>query len=104
MFDDKIINLSMIKLMKFCEEHNYLICYGTGRFANTIYAALRHKHIFIENCLITGEVPEQTYFMDNVPVYSIRDYIVDQKNIYGVILALQEIFHNSVINEIKKNF
>lgn len=99
-FDNDAID----EFIQFCIQSEHLICYGAGRYAALIITALKYRKIPIETCLITRKDNSNKYFMNDIPLQSIRDYDVDKNKKYSIILALQPIFQNDVIKEIQRKF
>ena len=76
------------ELISFCNEHNDLLCYGAGRYANYIIKFLSDRHIYPQSVIITGK-PPTSVFMDDISYQSVFEFSVDQSKRYGIILALR---------------
>lgn len=91
------------KLKEFCEAHEHLLMYGAGQFAWTVFPFLGTRGIVPEAVLVSGQ-PAAPTFSASVPEYRAADFPKEPGERYGIVLALQEIFHADVQVRIREIF
>lgn len=92
-------------LLQFCQSHKTLLAYGAGRYAQNLDEFLHLKKIRLHACVVSGEPLKGVKFMDYLPVYSVKNYPQKtEEGRYGIILSLQQRFHDDVMNNIEKYF
>lgn len=88
----------------FCGSHSCLIVYGAGRVAQIFDEFAQLMHIDFSACIISGLADGTRRFMDRIPIYSVSNYPRETGRKYGVVLALQERYHEDVIPRVRDNF
>lgn len=91
------------ELLIFASKQTHLLIYGAGTYTWTTIPYLLSHGIRPEACLVSGD-PAVSHFMDEIEEYSIADFDIKTGEQYGIILSLQEVFHDDVKNNIKEKF
>ena len=90
------------KLKEFCAAHEHLLMYGAGQYAWTVFPFLAKRGFPPEACIISGH--SSSTFAEDVPEYGIEEFPAEPGARYGIVLALQEMFHDDVRARIQKKF
>lgn len=95
-----------IQLTEFCKEANHLLLYGAGRYAKVVFSFLEIMGMHApEGCLQSGKIgAKDSQFQDCIPIISVDDYQLKEKEEYSIILSLQDIFHDDVKRNVEKHF
>ncbi len=83
-------------------EYKKIVLYGTGNMAKEVYIALRELNISVCCCVVTEK--QSDYFMENIPVYEIKEYHYNLNNKDTIILiAVSKLYEIEIENILKIN-
>jgi len=88
------------ELLKFCEKHSYVVCYGAGAYGHLIQEFLKDNNIAVKYFLVSGITKENTMKHGSF-VYSICDKKIDLKEC-GILLSLHAKHQADVIDCLKE--
>ena len=91
------------KLKEFCAAHEHLLMYGAGQFSWAVVPFLATRGYAPEACIISGK-PTVSAYMEQIPQYRVTEFPKKQGERYGVVLALQEMFHDEVKGRLRDAF
>ncbi len=91
------------KLKEFCAAHEHLLVYGAGQFSWTVLPFLSTRGYVPEAILVSGK-PATSEYTKNIPEYRVADFPRKRGSRYGIVLALQEMYHNEVKTRIRQHF
>lgn len=83
------------KLKEFCAAHEHLLVYGAGEFTWTVLPFLASRGYTPEAIVISGK-PAVSAYTENIPEYRVAEFPQKAGERYGIVLALQEMYHADV--------
>lgn len=91
------------KLKEFCAAHEHLLVYGAGEFTWTVLPFLASRGYTPEAIVISGK-PAVSAYTENIPEYRVAEFPQKAGERYGIVLALQEMYHADVKRCIEESF